>query len=635
MVFLLKHDVIFVKSNCYPSTMACRRRKLFCSRSRFPYIAPRLLIRLTLSLALICLVLFSVSLLSIGRVANASKFEYFHNYDMKARDFSCMGSRSPVECVFMMKGKDEAFDKCLSLVLCGGFVISNEAGVGGRFITWFKIRVFSGVKEYLEPSPKLSVFALKPLPPIFGAGKGMWDGNGVWLGPPPRSAFLADVGRMDVVRDAMRHAWAGYEQYAWGQDELRPVTNVGSNWLGMGATIIDSLDTLWIMGMKSEFTRAREWVATNFAINATGETSVFETTIRCLGGLVAAFELSGDEVFLEVAVSVADKLLPAFDTKSGYPLAHVDLSDHQRKATRGRRRQNVALAEIGSIQLEFKALSLHTGDPKYYDRTHAVYNKLEQIIPKDGLCPIFLNPNSGGFSGTRVSLGAMGDSYYEYLIKLYLYSGRSQPQYLRMYNKSLTGILSKLVFQSSHSNLTYVAEMQHGSPVHKMDHLACFVPGMLGIGAMDSPDPQHAIRVARGITETCFEMYARQASGVAPEFVKFKVPDFVNGAKYNQLRPEALESMFVMFRLTGDPIYREWGWKIFLAFESSSKTSSGYSGLTDVTKGAGSGTAKDDTQPSFFLAETLKYAYLLFAGGDEFPIDEYVFNAEARPFKIP
>ena len=157
-----------------------------------------------------------------------------------------------------------------------------------------------------------------------------------------------------------------------------------------------------------------------------------------------------------------------------------------------------------------------------------------------------------------------------------------------MYNKSLTGILSKLVFQSSHSHLTYVAEMQHGSPVHKMDHLACFVPGMLGIGAMDSPDPQHAIRVARGITETCFEMYARQASGVAPEFVKFKAPDFVNGAKYNQLRPEALESMFVMFRLTGDPIYREWGWKIFLAFESSCKTSSGYSGLTDVTKGKGS-----------------------------------------------
>ena len=171
------------------------------------------------------------------------------------------------------------------------------------------------------------------------------------------------------------------------------------------------------------------------------------------------------------------QLLGAFKTQSGYPLAQINLASSHAEPptwTSG----SVILAEIGTVQLEFKALSKHTGDPKYHNTAHAVYNKLEKITPPDGLCPLFLDPNSGKFSGSQISLGAMGDSYYEYLIKLYLYSKKTEPQYLRMYTKSLQGILSKLVFQSSPSGLTYVAEMNGGSPVHKMDHLACFVPGV-------------------------------------------------------------------------------------------------------------------------------------------------------------
>lgn len=140
---------------------------------------------------------------------------------------------------------------------------------------------------------------------------------------------------------------------------------------------------------------------------------------------------------------------------------------------------SVILAEIGTVQLEFKALSHHTGDPKYHQKAHAVYNKLESITPPNGLLPLFLAPNTGQFAGSQISLGAMGDSYYEYLIKLYLYTKKTEPQYLRMYKKSLAGILEHLVFQSSPSGLTYVAEMNNNSPIHKMDHLACFVPGVL------------------------------------------------------------------------------------------------------------------------------------------------------------
>merc|ERR1711912_198698 len=106
------------------------------------------------------------------------------------------------------------------------------------------------------------------------------------------------------------------------------------------------------------------------------------------------------------------------------------------------------------------------------------------------------------------------------------------------------------------------------------------------------------MRVARGIARTCYEMYNRQATKVAPEFI-----NFVNGANHNLLRPEALEAMFVMWRMTGDPTYRDWGWAMFQGFEKSSKTSSGYSGLTDVTQ---SPAPQDDAMQSFSLAETLK-----------------------------
>lgn len=64
----------------------------------------------------------------------------------------------------------------------------------------------------------------------------------------------------------MRHAWAGYRAHAWGRDELKPISAHGQdNWGGMGVTLVDSLDTLWIMGMKDEFNEAKEWVRCVYA----------------------------------------------------------------------------------------------------------------------------------------------------------------------------------------------------------------------------------------------------------------------------------------------------------------------------------------------------------------------------------
>ncbi|RIB24404.1 Glycoside Hydrolase Family 47 protein [Gigaspora rosea] len=126
--------------------------------------------------------------------------------------------------------------------------------------------------------------------------------------------------RRDSIKNGFLHAWNGYTRYAWGYDELLPLTNVGrNNFNGWGATIIDALDTLWIMDLKKEFNRSRDFVRSVDFTKSNDDINVFETTIRYLGGLLSAYELSNDLVFLEKAQELGNALLPSFDSPTGLP----------------------------------------------------------------------------------------------------------------------------------------------------------------------------------------------------------------------------------------------------------------------------------------------------------------------------
>ena len=217
-------------------------------------------------------------------------------------------------------------------------------------------------------------------------------------------------------------------RYAFGQDELKPVSNTGYNWLGMGATIVDALDTLWIMGLKDEFKQARDWVATSLNLNVNMGISFFETTIRCLGGLLAAYELSGDSMFLQKTKELGEKLLIAFKLPSGLPMATINLQTGSADPP-GWTSGALILAEMGTIQLEFKALSHHTGDPKWDLKAQHIFDHLEKISPADGLYPLFVDMRSGGFQGDQISFGAMGDSFYEYMIKMHVYTDKTVNHY--------------------------------------------------------------------------------------------------------------------------------------------------------------------------------------------------------------
>ncbi|CAN6451107.1 unnamed protein product [Victoria cruziana] len=420
-----------------------------------------------------------------------------------------------------------------------------------------------------------------------------------------------DIQRRDKVKEAMIHAWTSYEKYAWGQDELQPQSKSGTNsFCGLGATIVDSLDTLYIMGLDKEFQKAKEWVAHSLDFNKECEASVFETTIRVVGGLLSAYDLSGDKLFLGKAKEIADRLLPAWNTPSGIPYNRINLASG-RAYNLGWAGGNSILADSGTEQLEFIVLSERTGDPKYQQKVENVIDQLAKVYPSDGLLPIYINPHTGQPSHGTITFGAMGDR--------------------QMWETSMKGLLS-LVKKSTPSSFSYICEKNGDSLSDKMDELACFAPGMLALGSFGygPEDAEKFLSLAKELAWTCYNFYQSTPTKLAGENYYFHAgQDMSVGTSWNILRPETVESLVYLWRLTGNKTYQEWGWNIFQAFEKNSRIDSGYVGLRDVNTGV-----KDDMMQSFFLAETLKYFYLLFSPPNVISFDEWVFNTEAHPLRI-
>ncbi|KAI9112575.1 hypothetical protein K1719_016498 [Acacia pycnantha] len=441
------------------------------------------------------------------------------------------------------------------------------------------------------------------------------------------------IQRREKVKDAMLHAWTSYEKYAWGTDELQPQTRNGvDSFGGLGATIVDSLDTLYIMGLEDQFQRAREWIANSLDFNKNIEVSVFETTIRVLGGLLSAYDLSGDKIFLEKARELADKLLPAWDSPTGIPFNRINLAygnPHNPSWTGG----NSILADSGSEQLEFIALSQRTKDPKYQQKAEKVIREIQKNFPDDGLLSVQIDPRTGVASYGSITFGAMGDSFYEYLLKAWIQGNKTEEVkfYREMWEKSMKG-LESLIKRSNPSSFAYIAEKVGTSLIDKMDELACFVPGMVALGSFgyNSGEAEKILALAEELAWTCYNFYQSTPTKLAGENYYFHEGKDMNvGTSWNILRPETIESLFYLWRFTGNKTYQDWGWNIFQAFEKNSRIETGYVGLRDVVSGA-----KDNTMQSFFLAETLKYLYLLFSPPSVIPLDAWVLNTEAHPLRI-
>lgn len=131
--------------------------------------------------------------------------------------------------------------------------------------------------------------------------------------------------RQKAVVNAFKHAWKAYKTYAFGHDELKPISKTFSEWFVLGLTLIDSLDTMWLMNVKEEYQEARNWVANELHIDKAGDVNLFESTIRILGGLLSIYHLTDDKMYLDKAVCMHLVLLTSFSTVFLHTLKFLDL----------------------------------------------------------------------------------------------------------------------------------------------------------------------------------------------------------------------------------------------------------------------------------------------------------------------
>lgn len=231
--------------------------------------------------------------------------------------------------------------------------------------------------------------------------------------------------RLAKVKEQFLHTWKGYKKYAWLKDEVSPITGGYHNTFGgWAATLVDTLDTLWIMDLKEEFEEAVEAVGDiDFSTTEENTLNVFETTIRYLGGFLAAYDISGGKypVLLEKAVEVGEMLYVAFDTPNRMPVTRWDW----RAAKAGKKQEaggNMLVAELGSLSVEFTRLSQLTEDPKYFDAIQRItihFLAQQNSTKLPGMWPVLVDGNGPSFTGDNgFTLGGMSDSVYEYIPKV-------------------------------------------------------------------------------------------------------------------------------------------------------------------------------------------------------------------------
>ena len=423
-----------------------------------------------------------------------------------------------------------------------------------------------------------------------------------------RAALAAEV------KAEFLHAWNGYRKYAWGHDDLDPVSRKPRDWYPpevIYMTPVDALDTMLLMGLTDEAKEAQALILEKLSFDKDISVQVFEINIRILGGLLTAFEMTKEKRFLSLADDLGRRLLPAFKSKTGMPYRYVNLRT-------GAVREPVSNpAEIGTLVLEFGTLSRHTGNPAYMQVTRRALEELyKRRHPATGLVGTTIDVETGEWVNTSTSVGAMVDSYYEYLLKcekLFKDAGCGA-----MYRESIAAVNRHLADDGPGGLWYGAADMKDGRRTRTVyGALHAFMPGMLAMGG--------DLDRARRLQDSGFRMW--NVHGIEPELFDYAKMEAVSPGY--QLRPEIVESAYVLHHYTKDPKYLEMGRTFLRALVTHTKVEAGHTSLRSViTK------EKGDRMHSFWFAETLKYLYLLFSP-ERLSFDDHIFNTEAHPFAIP
>lgn len=415
------------------------------------------------------------------------------------------------------------------------------------------------------------------------------------------------------------------------------------------------------MEQKDIVNQILEYIPTINYFSTSSQVSLFETTIRYLGGMISGYDfLSGPlahladdkdnvDALLKQAKNLANALSYAFDSPSGVPYNTLSFTDRSVvNASNG-------LATVGTLILEWVRLADITGNKTYAELTEKAESYLLNPSPPSsepfpGLLGMDISPQTGQFLDARGGWVGGADSFYEYLIKMYVYDPSRFSEYRDRWILAVDSTISHLASHPApRPDLTFLAQYNNRNLDLVSEHLACFDGGNFILGGQVLGNRAY-VDFGLRLVDGCHETYNATATGIGPEVFSWdpvQVPRdqaaffnrsgfYITNAGY-QLRPEVMESFYYAYRATGDEKYREWAWDAFRHINATTRAGSGYSSIRNVNVVRGGGFT--DFQESFWFAEVLKYSYLIHAPDAEWQVDgggknAWVFNTEAHPFKV-
>jgi len=458
---------------------------------------------------------------------------------------------------------------------------------------------------------------------------------------PNRARLAAEV------RAEFLHAWNGYKKYAWGHDDLKPLSRTFHDWYAepLLMTPVDALDTMILMGLNEEAKTTREYIATHLSFDKDIYVQNFEITIRLLGGLLSSYQMTGDKRLLNLAEDLGNRLLPVFDSPTGLPYRYVNLKS-------GKVRGNVTNpAEAGTLLIEFGTLAKLTHKQLFYDKAKRALVELYNRRSPIGLVGTWINVETGQWTDTDSHISGAIDSYYEYLLKCAILFEDQDCK--KMWEESIAAINKYLAHEILRSNQTTLigppsselwyghADMKTGKrTMTRYGALDAFFPAVLAL----SGDFDRAMRLQL----SSFYMWSK--TEIEPEEIDYQSMEVVSPGYV--LRPEIVESTYYLHhfvtrgsilesgenrhwpkqtRVTLDAVgefYLRAGESMWKNFVKYCRTEEAYAALKSViTK------EKSDSMQSFLFAETFKYFYLLFAPPATLNFDQVIFNTEAHPVR--
>ncbi|CCH61545.1 hypothetical protein TBLA_0E04960 [Henningerozyma blattae CBS 6284] len=435
-------------------------------------------------------------------------------------------------------------------------------------------------------------------------------------------------------------------------------------------TLFDSLTTCAVMNDKKRFVELIALITLNYPqdtkfnhLNSTVQ--VFETTIRIIGGLLSSHLYatdptkkvyladSYDNSLLSLAQDMADRLLPAYLTDTGLPVARINLQDPSK--TNPDLLQENNIAAIMSPIFEFTLLSYLTLDQKYEKVTRYAYDKIWSLRSQLDLLPMSINPNDLKTYSFITGIGASIDSFYEYTLKsAILFNDSSLYKiWLKSYNALKIFCKNDWFFV----NINYI----NGQLVSNwIDSLSAFFPGLQVLnGDISDATFKNLINLKfwdyfGGIPERWnFQRIINDNSNKGSKFNTNQNTNTNNNndkqtnpqnfasnldklqqlkdsisLEWYPLRPEFIESTYFLYRATKDPFYLNIGYQILQRLKTIFKGECGFAGIQNIFTGQ-----LQDRMETFILSETLKYLYLLFDEHNELHqlSDNIIFSTEAHP----